>query len=70
MDALDDNDWIDLHIGYFDKQREKGKQTRIFPSQKFIDLVEGAAGVKGIKKILFVKEDPKEIIQLRQDFRR
>ena len=65
MDALDDNGWIDLHMGYFDKQREKGKQTRIFPSQKFIDFVDRKIGLRGSKKILFVKEDPKETIQLR-----
>ena len=65
MDALNDNGWIEFHIGFFDKHRQEGKQTRIFPSQKFIDLVDRAVGVRGSRKILFVKEDPKETIQLR-----
>ena len=69
MDSLKDNDWIDLHIGFFDKQRNRGKQTRLVPSQKFINLVESVVindGVRGIPKIRFVKEDVKETIQLRQ----
>jgi hypothetical protein len=73
MDALDDNGWIDLHIGYFDKRRKEGKQTRIFPSQKFIDLVNsipGKNGRTGIRSIPFIKEDPKESIQLRHQNQR
>jgi len=68
MDALEDNDWIDLHIGFFDKQRNSGKQTRILPSQKFVDLIENLSdpdGINGMKKIRFVKVDVKEVIQLR-----
>jgi hypothetical protein len=68
MDALYDNGWIDLHIGYFDKRRKEGKQTRIFPSPRFIDLIKNIPeknGRTGIRSIPFIKEDPKETIQLR-----
>ncbi len=70
MDALHDNGWIDLHIGFYDNQQNRGKQTRIVPSQKFIDLVENTESPNGnnnknIKRIRFVKEDVKEVIQLR-----
>jgi hypothetical protein len=30
MGSLDDNGWIDLHIGFFDRHRKEGKQTRMF----------------------------------------
>lgn len=69
MDSLDDSGWIDLYKGFLDRQRNRGKQTRIFPSQKFISLVENTlstGGVSGNKKIRFIREDAKEVIQLRQ----
>ena len=65
MDELDDKGWIDLHIGFFDRQFQAGKQTRTFPSQKFIDLVEHTVGLRRSKKVFFIKEDPKETIELR-----
>jgi len=69
MDALEENDWVDLHIGFYDKQHNRGKQTRLFPSQKFIDLVENKDvdlnDNKHIKRIRFVRENVKEVIQLR-----
>ncbi len=65
MDALADNGWIDLHIGFYNKQRNKGKQTRLYPSQKFINLIENIESIGGNKNIKVTREDVKEVIQLR-----
>ena len=68
MDALRDNDWVDQYPGFFDQQNNRGKQTRLFPSKKFINLVEKDLGTNNNKtylRIRFAKEGVKETIQLR-----
>jgi len=66
MDSLHEHNWIDMSIGFYDRQRQYGKQTRISPSVKFKELIEQMYGVFNGGNIQFVNEETKELIQLRK----
>lgn len=65
MDALRENEWIDVHIGFYNKERQWGQQTRITPSEKFINLIESTDGISHNREIKFIPKEVKEVIQLR-----
>lgn len=66
MNSLRDYGWIDIHVGFYDRQKQFGKQTRISPSKKFIDLIEQRNGLFNGGNIKFTIEDNKELVQLRK----
>lgn len=62
MDTLFDLGLVEQKIGFFDREKGAGRQTRIYPTQKLIDLFEE----RSLKEPGFPKkEQPGEIIQLK-----
>ena len=65
MDTLFDLGLVEQKIGFFDREKGAGRQTRIYPTQKLIDLFD-LFEERNLKEPGFPKkEQPGEIIQLK-----